>query len=82
LDFFARQVGDHLFVGHAQHHIAAGTVLKTAHLRIDLVPAPGLLPQLSRVNHRHGDLLPADGFHLFADDIFDAVIARRPGAGS
>jgi hypothetical protein len=33
------------------------------------------LPQIGRVNHRHGDLLAADGVHLLADDGLDLVHA-------
>ena len=48
-------------------------VLEAAHLGADLVPAPGLLPQVGRVDDRHRDLLPADRVHLVAQDGFDLL---------
>src|SRR5207245_10108211 len=36
-------------------------------------PAPRLLPNLRGMEHRHGDLLPADGVHLLADHPIDLV---------
>ena len=71
LDLLAHEIGDYFFVGHGQHHIALGLILKTAHFRAHLVPAPGLLPDIGRMHHRHADFLAADGIHFFADDVFD-----------
>ncbi len=71
LDFGARQAGDDFLVGHCQHHVAVGAVLEPAHLRADLVPATGFLPDIRRMNNRHGEFLPADGIHLLADDLHD-----------
>jgi hypothetical protein len=71
LDLVAHQVGDDLFVGHRQHHVVVVLVLEATHLRADLVPAPGLFPQVSRMDHRHGDFLPADGVDLLTHDVLD-----------
>jgi hypothetical protein len=79
-------LGDRLLVGHGQHHLGAPTVLELEQLG-DAV-APGALPQLGRVQHRHQHLLPADRVHLLADDLHDVLVhppARRqerpqPGA--
>ncbi len=70
-DLLSHQVGDHLFVGHCQHHIAVRLILEAPHLRADLVPAPGFLPDVRRIHHRHRDLLPANHIHLLADDVLD-----------
>ncbi len=65
------QVGHHLFVGHGQNHRMAGAVLKTGHFRANLRPAPGFLPDIGRMHHGHGHLLPADGRHFFPHDVLD-----------
>ena len=77
-DLAPRQVGHDLLVGHGQGHVAAGAVFPMHHLRVGRVPAAGLLPQVGRVNDRHGDLLAANGVHLLADDPLDLVHAA-PG---
>ena len=44
--------------------------------------APGPLPELRRLEHRHQHLLPADRVHLLADDLLDRAGARAsPRAG-
>jgi hypothetical protein len=74
-DLAAGQVGHHLLVGHGQGHVAAGAVAPVDQLRVGRVPAAGLLPQIGRVNHRHSDLLAADGVHLLANNGLDLVHA-------
>src|SRR6185295_17005546 len=59
---------------------AAVAVLQAEHLPADGVPAPGLLPELGGMEHRHLDLLPADAVHLLADDrvhLLDHAQAER-----
>ena len=73
LDLPAHEVGDHLLVGHGEDHVPVRAVAEAAHLRVDVVPAAGLLPDVGRVHDRHGDLLPADGVDLLADDRLDLV---------
>ena len=72
-DLAGGEPGDDLLVGHAEAHVAAVAVLEPEHLRADRVPAAGLLPDLGGMEHRHGDLLPADPVHLLADDGVDLV---------
>ena len=72
-DLLGGQPRDDLLVRHAQAHVAAVAVLEPEHLGPDRVPAAGLLPDLGGEEHRHGDLLPADGVHLLADDGVDLV---------
>src|SRR5256885_8543706 len=43
------------------------------HLGPDRVPAAAVAPDLGGMQNGHGDLLPADGVHLLADDGVDAV---------
>ena len=70
----AQQVGDHLLVGHGQHHVAPGSVLEADHLGADLRVAARLAPQVGGVHDRHLHLLPADGVDLLADDLLDALL--------
>jgi hypothetical protein len=58
-------------VGHRQDHVALRTVLDPSHFGADPLPAAGPFPDLRRLNHRHQQLLAADGFHLFAKDLLD-----------
>ena len=67
-DFAFGERGHHFFMRHCQGHGAVVAVSKAAHLCTDGIPAAGLLPQFGGVNHRHRNLLPADGVHLSADD--------------
>ncbi len=78
LDFAPHQVSHNFFMGHRQHHIVIVLVLETPHLGADLVPAPGLLPQVGGMDNRHADLLPADLVHLIPQDGFD-LHHRAPG---
>ena len=64
---------DHLFVGHAEAHVAAVPVLQAEHLPADRLPPAGLLPELGRLEHGHRDLLATDRVHLLADDGVDLV---------
>jgi hypothetical protein len=77
MDLIAHQVGHDFLVGHRQHHVVPVLILKAAHLAPIWIPAPGLLPQVRRMHHRHGDFLPANGIDLLAHDISILVIARR-----
>src|SRR4030042_5435804 len=55
-------------MGHAEAHITAGPVLQPEHLIPYLIPPSGLLPYLSRMQRRQGNLLCAYGVHLLAED--------------
>ncbi len=68
--------GDRLLVGHRQHHRRALAVLELEQL-LDRV-APGLLPGLGRLQHRHQHLLAADRLHLLADDRLDLPLRPPP----
>ena len=63
--------GDHLLVGHRQHQVALAAVAQPHQGGIDLVPAPGGLPQLGRMDHRQQQLLAADPAHLLVQDLLD-----------
>ncbi|KWV89428.1 hypothetical protein PFLmoz3_00850 [Pseudomonas fluorescens] len=67
----AHQVGDDFFVGRAGAEIAAMTVFKAQQLRAVLFPAPGFLPQLSRLGARHQHFQRAGRVHFFTNDGFD-----------
>ena len=70
-------LGDDLLVGQRQDHGGALAVLELEQL-VDLV-APGAAPRLGGVQHRHQELLAADGVHLLADDLHYALV--DPPAG-
>ena len=78
-DLAGREPGDGLFVGHGQRHVGAPAVLQAEHFVADVGPAPALLPDLGRLQHRHEHLLAADRVHLLADDGLD--LAHDPPAG-
>jgi hypothetical protein len=78
LDLAADQLGHDLFVRHGQHHVMIVLVQEAAHLRADLVPAAGRLPDFGRMDDGHGDFLAADGFHLLPQDILN-LGERTPG---
>ena len=72
-DVVRREPGHGLLVRHGKAHVPLAAVLQPEHLVADGVPAAGLLPDLGRVQHRHGHFLAADGVHLLADDLVDLV---------
>ena len=67
----AHQVGDHFFVGRAGAEVAAMTILEAQQFRAVLFPAPGFLPQLSRLGARHQHFQRAGSVHFFTNDGFD-----------
>ena len=69
--------GDDLLVGHRQDHVGAPAVLELEQL-VDVVAA-GAPPRLGRVHHRHEQLLAADGVHLLAHDLHDALMDPPSG---
>ena len=71
LELAARDVGDDLLVGGPEHHVAVVAVLEPQQLRPELVPAPGLDPELRRLRDRHRDLEGAGPVHLLADHALD-----------
>ena len=73
-------VGERLLVGHREHVRRALAVLELEQL-LDLI-APGRLPGLGRLQHRHQHLLAADRVHLLAHDrlrpLDHPVAGRQP----
>ena len=76
-------VGHGFFVGHGQDEFTVFSVLEADQLRPDIVIAFGLLPELRRVEDRHGDLDPGNAVQFFPNDIFDffrdAMSQRQQG---
>src|SRR5438132_8139363 len=66
---FAAVERDRLLVRQRQDEVAARAVLEPEELR-DADPA-GRLPELGGRQHRHEDLLRAEGVQLLADDLLD-----------
>ena len=83
LELAAREIGDDFLVRRSQHHVAIVTVLEAQQFRTELVPAPGLDPELGRLRDGHRDLERAGAVHLLADDALDlaqdAQAHRQPG---
>ncbi len=67
LDIAGGQLGNHLFVGGAQDHLALAAVVEGKE-HVHLVP-PALLPYLERLYYRHIDFLAAGPVHFLANDI-------------
>ena len=70
-DLLAHDVGHHLFAGGLDHVIAFVPVFDPQQFGAHLLEAPGFLPQLCGLHHRHGDLDGTRAVHLFAHDRFD-----------
>jgi hypothetical protein len=77
-NFFAHQISDYFLMSHAKCHFSPGTVFKAPHFRIDLIPPSRLLPQISRLDDRHGQLLPANHVYFLSDYGLDPF-ERLPG---
>ncbi|MNZ43497.1 hypothetical protein D3C78_611000 [compost metagenome] len=79
----ACQVGDDLFMGRADAELAIVAVLDAQQLGAVLLPAPGFLPQLGRLDRRHQHLEGAGGVHFLAHDVLHlaqhAQAHRQPG---
>ena len=78
VDLATGKVGDDLLVGHGEDHVAPDAVLEAAHLPVDGVVAPRLLPHIGGVDQRHQDLLASDPLHLLADDGLDIGHRSKP----
>ena len=73
--FLAGDVGHHFFAGGLDHKVAAMPVFDAQQLGAHFLEAPGFLPQLGGLHHRHGQLdrhgavhfLAHDGLHLAND---------------
>ena len=70
-DVLAHHVGDDFFAGGLHHEVAAMAVLNAQQLGTHLLEAPGFLPELGRLNHRHGHFNGAGAVHFFAHDGLD-----------
>ena len=68
--FLARDLGHHLFFGHAQAEVAPAAVLQAKHVVAHQLPAPAGLPNLARMQRRQVKLLP-DRIHFFAHHVGD-----------
>ena len=77
-DDVAQQVGDDLLVRHRQDHVPVRAILEASHLRADGVVAPGLAPQVRRVDDRHLHLLAADRVELLPDDLLHPLVDPEP----
>ena len=71
LDLLSHDVGHHLFAGGLDHVIAFMPVFDAQQLGAHFLEAPGFLPQLGGLHHRHADLDSASPVHLLAHDRFD-----------
>jgi hypothetical protein len=72
-DRVAEDLGDQLLVGGPVEHLPAVAVLDPQHLLAVVVVAPGLLPQIGRLDGRHEHFLGAAGVLLVAHDLFDPL---------
>ena len=68
---------DALLVRHRQHERAPVAVLELEQLRD--AAAPGAVPQLARMQHRHRHLVRADAVHLLAQDLLDPPVHPPSG---
>ena len=73
VDFTSGTVGDCLFIGHGKNHVSSVSILESAHLLINGVPASCFLPDIRRVYYAHKDLLSTDPIHFFTDNGFDLL---------
>ena len=67
LQFPAGDIGNYLFMGRAKAVVAPVPILETKEFGPIFLPAPGFLPEISRLDHGHEQLLGAGPVHLFAD---------------
>ena len=70
--FLARDVGHHLFMGHAQSQPCALAVLEAEHILAHAGPTPALFPEFARMERRQQEFL-TDRVHLLPDDGDDLV---------
>ena len=70
--------GDHLLVGHGQHHLRPAAIGQLEQL-VDLV-ATRASPRLGRLQHRHQHLLAADGVDLLTHDPH-RLLVHTPAGG-
>ena len=64
-------VRDHLLMSRADAEFALVAILQSQQFRTEVAPAPGLLPQLRRLDGGHQDLLGTRRVHLLTHDGFD-----------
>ena len=67
----AGDVGHHFFAGGLNHEVAAMAVFDAQQLGAHFLEAPGFLPQLGGLHHRHGQLHRHGTVHFLAHDGFD-----------
>ncbi len=70
-DLARGKAGDHLLVGHGEHHAPVAPVLKARELGTDLLIPAALLPELCGVHDGQRHLHAPDGRQLLAEDLFD-----------
>ncbi len=68
VQLIAGQVGNDFFVGRAHAEFAVVTILQSQQFGAVLLPAPGLLPQLGRLDGGHQDFQCACLVHFLAND--------------
>ena len=64
-------IGEYLFMRRSEAEVSALPVLYSPQLGTVIEPSSRILPQLSRLDGAHQDLLSADSVHLFPDDLLD-----------
>ncbi|MCY1234430.1 hypothetical protein D9M72_470130 [compost metagenome] len=77
-DLAAGDVGHHLFRGRLHGEVALMAVLQAQQFGPHLVPAAGLLPQLGRLDHRHGHFHRAGAVHFLAHDVLHLADHAQP----
>ena len=85
-DGIAENDGDHLLVGRAVQHVTAMPVLDPQHLRAIGIIAPGIPPQIGRLDGRHQHLDCTSPVLLGADNRFNLAqypeANRQPGVNA
>ena len=66
--FLLGNISDHFLGGGLNHEVSAMAVFDAQQLGAHLVEAPGFLPQLGGLHHRHGHLNSLRAVHFFAHD--------------
>ena len=70
--FFAGDVGHHLFMGHAKTQVSALAILQAEHVVAHARPTAARFPNFTRIQSRQQEFLP-DFVHLFANNAHDFV---------
>ena len=77
-NFLTGDIGDHLFGGGLHDEVALVSIADAKQFRAVLLPAPRLLPQFSRLDHRHQEFDGTRAGHFLTNDGLD--LADHPQA--